>query len=371
MSRIALLMPDLAAGGAERVMLMLAQEFTAKGHQIDLLVFKAEGQLLEFVPTRVRLVDLRARDLGLGQIGLAISAARRLSKWISAEKPDVLLSTVTGANLVALLARAVARSGTSVVVREAQRVSNVGSKFRTLAMRWLYPRAHAVVGVSRTVSAELIHMIGLSPGLVHEIPNPVDLEFLRKQSAVAVEHPWIRDPNAPLIVAAGRLVTEKDYSTLLRAFALLRGNSNAKLIILGEGPERNRLESLAVELKIQDHVQLAGFDPNPWRWMANADLYVLSSRSEGNPNSLLEALALGLPVVATRYDDSITAFAARWNITLAPPGDAETLSGVMAQQLASPLIPSDPDGLPCIESVARQYLGVLGIHSASGGSAAS
>ena len=363
MSRIALVLPDLAAGGAERVMLSLAHEFTAKGHEVDLVIFKAQGQLLGNVPSGVRLVDLQASDLGLGKLGLALSAVRRLRKWIRAEKPDVLLSTVTGANIVALLAKAVARSSISVVVREAQSVSNVASKFRTLGMRLLYPGAHAVIGVSRTVSAELVHVIRLSPTLVHEIPNPVDLEFLRNQSLFAVQHPWIDAPTGPLIVAVGRLVAAKDYPTLLRAFAHLPSKLRAKLIILGEGPERDHLESLALELKIQDHFQLAGFDANPWRWMARADLYVLSSKSEGNPNALLEALALGLPVVATSYDESITTFAAQRGIPLAPPGDAEKLAKVMAQRVSTPATQSDPEGLPSIESVARQYLGVLGINS--------
>jgi glycosyltransferase involved in cell wall biosynthesis len=365
MSRIALLVPDLAAGGAERVMLALAQEFTANGHEVDLLVLKAEGKLLEYVPERVRLVDLGARELGLGQLGLAFSAARRLSKWISEEKPDVLLSTVTGANLVALLVKVFTRSRISTVVREAQSVRNVGSKLRRLGMRWLYPNATAVIAVSRTVHTELVEMIGLRPKTVHEISNPVDLKFLRDRAEIPVKHPWIQNRSGPLIVAVGRLVTEKDYPTLLRAFSLLPGTLNAKLIILGEGTEKHRLAALAVNLKIQDHVQLVGFDTNPWRWMAHADLYVISSRSEGNPNSLLEALALGLPAVGTSYDESITSFAARWNVPLAPPGDPKALSQLMAQQLASPSIPSAAEGLPCIESVARQYLRVLGIHSAS------
>ena len=366
MSRIAMLIPDLGAGGAERVMLALAQEFTANGHRIDLLVFKAEGQLLEYVPERVRLVDLGACDLGLGQIGLAFSAVLRLSKWISVERPDVLLSTVTGANLVALLFKILTRSRISVVVRQAQSVSNVGSKFRTIGMRWLYPRAHAVIGVSRTVSNELVDMIGLSPTMVHEIPNPVDLEVIRERAEATIQHPWIQDPTGPLVIAVGRLVPAKDYPTLLRAFSFLPGRFNAKLIILGEGAEKDRLRALALELKIQEHVQFVGFDANPWRWMARANLYVISSKSEGNPNSLLEALALGVPTVATGYDDSITSFAARWSIPLAAKGDAKELSRVMADQLTSPATPTGTEGLPCVKSVARQYLRVLGTCSSQG-----
>ena len=119
MTRITLLLPDLAAGGAERVMLTLAREFDVKGYQIDLLVFRAEGHLRECVPDGVRLVDLGVRTLGLGEIGLALYAVRHLRKWIRDEKPGVLISTVTGANLLALLVKEARRSSISVVVRQA------------------------------------------------------------------------------------------------------------------------------------------------------------------------------------------------------------------------------------------------------------
>ena len=137
MSRIALLLPDLEVGGAQRVMLLLAREFVKCGYCVDLVLLSPSGPLLSNIPDGVKIVDLEARSFGLGRLGFMTSSIIRLAVWIKREMPDVLLSTITGANLVALLARKVSAVSCRVVIREAVTLRNVNSVIRLQAMRWL------------------------------------------------------------------------------------------------------------------------------------------------------------------------------------------------------------------------------------------
>lgn len=156
----------------------------------------------------------------------------------------------------------------------------------------------------------------------------------------------------------GRLIPQKDYPTLLRAFALLPCDPCARLIIVGEGAERLLLEKLIDELAVEDRVQLVGFDANPWRWMARADLFVLSSRWEGHPNALLEAATLGLPAVVTEYDDSVREMARKCSITMVSVGQAEqmawAISSTLAQERAGPC-----EDMPSVSKAVDGYLSVL------------
>jgi hypothetical protein len=147
MSHIALLLPELEAGGAQRVMLLLAREFVARGHRVDLVLLQATGPLLDSLPDGVTLVDLGARN-HFGQMGFFFSSSFGLARWLRQERPDVLLSSITGANLAALFARKMVRASLRVVIREAVTLKNVGSTLRLGAMRWLYPQADAVIAVN-------------------------------------------------------------------------------------------------------------------------------------------------------------------------------------------------------------------------------
>lgn len=307
MSHIALLLPTLEVGGAERVMLLLAREFAAHGHRVDLVLLHASGPLLSSVPEGVRLVDLAARKRGIGQLGFSISSVRRLAAWLKRERPDALLSTITGANLVAVLARKISGIPMRLVIRVAGSVKFVSSSLRLLAMRWLYPQADAVIALNPVMAEDLVE-IGVAPSLIHYIANPLDIAFIQEQAMAPLEHPWLDDQQRRVVISVGRLTPEKDYVTLLHAVALLRSKNSTCLVIVGEGPERERLEQVITDLKMEDRVKLAGLDPNPWRWMARANLFVLSSCSEGHPNALREAMVLGLPVVVTEYDSSVYDF---------------------------------------------------------------
>lgn len=358
MSHIALLLPELEAGGAQRVMLLLAREFAARGHRVDLVLLCAAGPLLSAVPEGVHRVDLAARSHGLGQLGFSLSSIWRLAAWMKQERPDAMLSTITGANLVGLVARKIAGVPLRLVIRETVTLNNVTSALRLWAMRWLYPQADAVIALSVVMAEELTQQLCVSTTRIHCIANPVDAAYVREQSRQPLTHPWLDDDGLRVVISAGRLVPQKDYPTLLRAFAMTTQEALARLIIVGEGPEHPILEQLMMELKIANRVHLVGFDPNPWRWMARADLFVLSSKFEGRPNALLEALAVGLPAVVTEYDASVRDMAQQYRFATVRIGDSATLARQIFKQLAKPR--EITMNVTHVEDTAADYLEALG-----------
>lgn len=355
---LALLLPELEAGGAQRIMLLLAREFAARGHRVDLVLLRAAGPLLAEVPPGVRIVDLGADTCGAGALGFLASSVRRLAAWLRRERPDTLLSTITGANLAAVLARELAGVKARLVLREAGSILNIRSRVRLAAMRHLYPRADHVIALSPVMAEHFVTRINVPPQRVSCIANPVDLPRLASLARAPLQHPWFDDRTRPVIVSAGRLIPEKDYATLLQAFALVPPRTRGHLVIVGEGPERPRLEALADTLAIRDDIALVGFDSNPWRWMARADLFVLSSCSEGHPNALLEALALGLPAVITEYDASAREFGKTAETSLVPVADPRRLAAAIGHALggARPEARRPP---PDISPAIDAYLALL------------
>ncbi len=336
---LALLLPELEAGGAQRVMLSVADGLARRGHRVDLLVLDASGPLRDGVPCGVRLVDLAVRR-SVGGATFALRSVARLADWLRRERPAAMLSTISGTNLAAVLARALGSPSTRLALREAVTLDNVASPGRLRLMRWLYPRADCVIALSSHMAVQIHRTLGVPLRRIHCIANPVDTVRIRNLAAQPLDHRWLEQTDVRRIVAVGRLIPQKDFATLLQAFARLPAAGRVRLAIIGDGPERAALERLAAQLGRAEEVLFVGFDPNPWRWMGRSDLLVSSSRWEGHPNVLLEALALGLPVVSTIYDPSALALreaAGEIPLRFAEVGDAEGLSRQIEDALGEPM----------------------------------
>ena len=332
--RLAMFLPSLAGGGAERTMLTLLSGLVASGVPVDLVLAKAEGAFLDDVPAAVRLFDLDAPRMR--------QALPRLAFYLRREKPRAIISQMFHTNLTAIISRMLAGVGTRVVVVEANTLSAevaVSPKARRL-VRWmkrLYPRADGIVGVSAGVARDLEEQLHLPSGKVEVVFYPVPNEQLRRRAAEPPLHPWFHDQGPPILLATGRLAPQKDYPTLLRAFAELRRRRPARLLILGEGPERKRLESLAAELGIAADVSLPGFSANPYSAMARARLLVLSSRFEGLPTVLIESLVCGCPIVATDCPSGPNEIVSSEDYgLLVPVGDSAALADAMHRALDKP-----------------------------------
>ena len=163
----------------------------------------------------------------------------------------------------------------------------------------LYPRADEIVAVSAGVADDLARVARIPRSRITVIHNPIVTDELLADARAPVDHPWFADGGPPVVLAAGRLTEQKDYPTLLRAFRHARRARELRLVILGEGEERPRLEALARELDVSGDVDFAGFVANPYAFMARASLFVLSSAWEGFGNVVVEAMACGTPVVST------------------------------------------------------------------------
>jgi glycosyltransferase involved in cell wall biosynthesis len=314
--RLALFLPNFAGGGAERVMVNLAKGFAKRGLRVDLLLAEAAGPYLNEVPTSIRVIDLKAKRVS--------GSLLPLTRYLRREKPTALLSALRPANVVAVLAKKLSRSPTRIVITEhSSRVwrktpartrcqgagrttpPRIGEAFnarrallRVLA-RQSYPMADSVIAVSTGVAEDIAASVRLRANRLHVAPNAVVTDETQRMARATLSHPWFLPGASPVILAVGRLAEEKDFPTLIRAFVTVRRTTHARLLILGEGEERPRLEALVRSLELDGSVQLPGFVRNPFAFMARSAVFVLSSAREAMPTVLIEALACGLPVVAT------------------------------------------------------------------------
>lgn len=332
--RILLVLPSLERGGGERVLLQLAGSFQAAGREVHVAALLGGGPLRPLVPNGVTLHELI--DAGDAPKGLALAwrALPRLVSLIRALRPHAVLSTMTGTNMLAVLACMRVRIRTRLVLREASSLVNTKSALKRQAMRWLYGCADGLVAVSAGVAQDL-RRLGLADDRIHVIRNPVDVERLRQLATVGLP-PALQD-NASYVVSLGRLTEAKDFPTLLRAYATSALRGSHRLIIVGEGEQRTNLENLMRDMGLADRVLLTGAMDNPYRVLAGASLHVLSSRWEGYPNVLLEALALGVPAVSTDclHGPREILDGGRYG-RLTPVGDVAALSRAMDAEIERP-----------------------------------
>jgi len=198
----------------------------------------------------------------------------------------------------------------------------------------VYPVAEDVIAVYSVVADVLISIVAVSRDKILVVYNPIDTEYIRQQCVKSVIHPWLASRATPVILAVGRLTEAKNYPLLLRAFAKLRESKTCKLIVLGEGELRDSLQSLAIDFGVDKDVDFHGFVDNPYAWMHQADLFVLSSAWEGLPNVLIQAMACGVPVVSTncRSGPAEILEGGRWG-TLVPVNDYAALATAMGDVL--------------------------------------
>jgi glycosyltransferase involved in cell wall biosynthesis len=295
--KIAFFLPSLVAGGAERVTVNLVCTFVERGYPVQLLLAQAKGEFLADLPAGVPI-----RDLGQAHVIRALPALRHI---LRAERPDILLSAQTHANLVALWAAKLARVQTKVIVKETSTMSvnaalsSPKDIVLTRLARIFYPAADAIVAPSKGAAEDLARTINIRLDKIKVIYNPTVSQTLLEKAHQLPNHPWMAPGSPPLVLAVGRLTAAKDYPTLLRAFARARQQQDLHLLILGEGKKRSELETLVRALGLEHDVQMPGFVPNPYAYMARASVFVLSSAVEGFPNVIAEALACGTPVVST------------------------------------------------------------------------
>ena len=358
---VAMFLPSFAGGGAERSMITLARGFVAQGCSVSLLVARAEGPYKGAVDTRVRVIDFN--------VPRTAWSVPRLVRHLRTERPDALLSTLDYANVLALAATRLARVSTRVVVVEQNTISVTARQSRQWRQRMMprlvrhcYQWADQVVGNSEGVAADLRTIIGARRADVRVIYNPVVTPETLDRAAAPPPHQWFESGAPPVVLGVGRLTPQKDFVSLVRAFARVRRTRRARLMILGEGPERGDLEALVHALSLDEDVLLPGFVENPYAYMSRAALFVLSSRWEGLPTVLIEALACGTPVVSTDCPSGPSEILAGGRFgRLVPVKDVTALADAMTRVLAGErLLPPKESWEPYeLDAVVERYLALL------------
>ncbi len=294
------LIPTLHGGGAERVVTTLLRQMDRTRFRPALAVVDLrEAAFLDEVPEDVEVIDLgHARVL---------SAMPQILRMIRTRRPDVVLSTLPHLNLALAALRWLLPDGIKYIARETCMVSDMIRSYPRpalwrLAYHRLYNRFDTVICPSDAMRDDLVHNFGLQRERAVVIFNPVDVDRIRRLAAMpaatdlecAVDHGAASRVH---LLAVGRLVPEKGFDMLIEALAQ-SNDARLHVTLLGDGPLRHELEALALRLGVAERVRLAGFQKNPYPYFAQADAFILSSRSEGFPNVVLEALVCGTPVIA-------------------------------------------------------------------------
>ncbi|BAZ41636.1 glycosyl transferase, group 1 family protein [Calothrix sp. NIES-4101] len=362
--RIAFFIRNLEGGGAQKILLNLLKPMVKQGMQIDLVLSLADGHFLAQVPEGVRVIDLKSKQV--------IPSTLPLSRYLQQEKPQVLVANMNSCNVAAVMARMLSSVSTRIVLVEHNTFSYHKSSFPLKAklflptlMRWLYPHADSIIAVSNGAARDLESQINLKKNLVKTIYNPIIDRHLLEKAKEPLDHPWFQPNQPPVILTVGRLIAQKDHETLIRAFALLRRQKPARLLILGEGDLQNRLQTLVKELGIESDVSLPGFIVNPYAYMSQASMFVLSSIYEGLPTVIVEAMACGCPVVSTNCPSGPEEILEdeKYGL-LVPVGDTVALAHAMEQMLDNPtdktLLTQKAQNFTT-DCAVFQYLSVMGL----------
>lgn len=366
--------PDLAVfvaslfhGGVGKMRIHLINEFARRGLRVDLLLADPRSPYADRVSPEVRVVDMKTSN--------AITGIPYTASYLWRRRPRVMLTQRLRVNALAMRARSISGVDTRIFVTANTHMTTEIEALRPkkrprhlALLRKYFPRNDGIIAVSNGVAEDLAQLLGWPwpTDRITVAPNPVVTPEIYEQAAEPLDHPWFASSEPPVVLGVGRLEPQKDFPSLLKAFALLRSHTPCRLVILGEGAQRDALEQLATELGIAEDLQMPGFVQNPYAYMARAGLFVLSSIWEGSPNGLTEALAIGTPLVATDCPSGpYEILEAGKHGPLVPVGDYEALARAMLDTLRSP---PDRGRLKAagqrytLERSATSYLDALGLN---------
>ena len=337
------------AGGAQRRAITLARAFQEAGHDVAMAVVDETGELRHELPAGVKVHQLgswfphwltgsKARATRL------LGAVPGLARLIRRKRPDILLAGANHALLSCALAHRIAGdcADTQLVLRFSNTLSGDRKKrslTRPLKIAWLrrlVARAFALIAVSDDVARDVAKRLKIRRERLHVLPNPViDVKFY-KTCCQSPDHKWLQEKNVPVVLGVGRLHAQKDFATLINAFAWLRTKQDARLIVYGEGDERKHLQKIVAASGHSDAIDFPGYHSRPWQEMAHSDVLVLSSCWEGMPGVLIEAMAAGCPVISTDCPGGSREILQDGQFgQLVPVGDAQAMAQAIENVLAA------------------------------------
>lgn len=340
--KITFLLHNVDSGGVERVSVNLLKELIKYPILIDLVLFKKQGNFLAEVPPEVRVIELPNASSG------RLRRIFPLMHYLRRERPSVLISQLVQFNIIAVIAKFLSGIPMHVLLvehlgfnsLENKLINNFNEKigFLNFLRRFFYPRSNMVAAVSQGLATELEHHLNMRSGTINVLYNSVLDQNLTLKAQSPLDHLWFKTGEPPVFLAVGRLAPQKDFSTLIKAFSIFRQKHVARLMILGEGAERQQLEAEISQLNLEMDVSLPGFTENPYAYMSQASAFVLSSRFEALPTVVIEALACGCQVIATDclHGPNEILMEGKYG-SLVPVGDAQALADAMEKAITNPI----------------------------------
>jgi len=298
MKGIAIFIPTLNGGGAEKMMVHLANEFASNGYQVDLLVGNAKGVYLEMVDKKVSIINFKCSRM--------YKTLPKLIRYLISSKPDVLLSALNHTNLISLIAKSILRGRTKHIVSVRSVTSNIPMK---KSVKYFFTKlnrsADGIIAISNAVKKDLIQNYSLNPNMIEVIYNPVITDAIQDQIDLECTNQELNIPEGTkLLMSAGRLSPVKDYPTLIKAFYEASKKRSLKLLIFGEGSQKNEIKELIEDYNLNGSVMLMGFEKNVMSYYKYADLFILPSLSEGFGNVIIEAMGAGVNVICAKNSGS-------------------------------------------------------------------
>jgi glycosyltransferase involved in cell wall biosynthesis len=337
--RVGFLLTELVGGGAERTMLSVIDALDRDRFDPVLILFDSRAEHEPPSNTAIHVLPRR----GISGAGRLWSRVRDLAALIRREDLDLVVSFLIGPNIVATAASG--RAGVPVIIgeRSAPRIV-LSRENRDLSARWLwswlvrsmYPRASSILTNTEGAKQELIDFLGVPHDRVTVVPNPIDIDRIHRLAEEPLDDPDLAASGA-VLVHVGRFSYAKNHDLLLQAFAEIRRQRAVRLVLVGSGEDEGRVNALCTALGLDDAVTFIGFTPNPYKYVARATLSVLTSRFEGLPNALIEAMALGIPIVSTAAPfGPIELLKDGRGGELTPPGDAAAFARAVVALLDDP-----------------------------------
>jgi glycosyltransferase involved in cell wall biosynthesis len=337
----------LTGGGAEHITANLAQGFAERGYKVDLVLTSPAGLYLEQISPEIRVVDLNTFHKTHTRSSSSLRNLWNLVAYLRQYQPKVLMTGTHFINEIGIIANLLAKivnhsqTKTKICVLEH---TNISVEYKFVEQRssqiipWtsqlLYPFADHIVAVSHGVAQDLSKLSHLPLDHIQVIYNPILLENLDQLAQEEITFDEFKNKDCPIVLGAGRFVTQKDFKTLIKAFKTVRSQIKAKLILMGGGTQKQQLQNLCQELGLEQDVHLLNFVSNPYPLIAHADVFVLSSRWEGLPTVLVEALALGTPIVSTDCPSGPREILQDGHYgTLVPVGDTEAMAAAILETL--------------------------------------
>jgi glycosyltransferase involved in cell wall biosynthesis len=292
MKKILFILPNCRGGGAEKVTLQLLQNLDRKKFQLKLVLLQYAGEFIAEIPKDVKVIDLKIKHVRYSIF--------KLIKLIKTEQPDIVYSTLTHLNIVICILAFIIK--TKIVIRESNIISSlITSNIQKILYKIVIRNADTIVAQSEDMKEDLIKNFAVNSKKIVLINNSVNIDFIQKKAEEQIDTFFA---NKKLLVSVGRLSYQKGFDLLIESFSKIN-NHNYYLVIIGQGIEEEKLRKMAKDANIENRIIFTGFQENPYKYIANADFLISSSRFEGFPNVVIEALACGTPVIANKYKGGI------------------------------------------------------------------